>query len=171
VKRLLWNWLAIASALMFAMLIAQLGRSLFARDTLFASQELPSKGTEPDPATWSILVTNRGQLTLYIVRFVTTSEAPIHVTLNSTRAHSNPDTGSGIWRIECTIDKSGGSPQIFARVPIWFLAMLFAIPAMWRFRSLRERRDDCRACGYDLTGNKSGVCPECGTRTVGEVMP
>lgn len=23
--------------------------------------------------------------------------------------------------------------------------------------------DHCRACGYDLTGNVSGVCPECGT--------
>ena len=22
----------------------------------------------------------------------------------------------------------------------------------------------CRECGYDLTGNVSGVCPECGTR-------
>lgn len=21
----------------------------------------------------------------------------------------------------------------------------------------------CRRCGYDLTGNKAGVCPECGT--------
>ena len=21
----------------------------------------------------------------------------------------------------------------------------------------------CRACGYDLTGNASGICPECGT--------
>jgi hypothetical protein len=22
----------------------------------------------------------------------------------------------------------------------------------------------CRACGYNLTGNVSGVCPECGTK-------
>jgi len=22
---------------------------------------------------------------------------------------------------------------------------------------------ECRACGYDLTGNTSGICPECGT--------
>ena len=26
----------------------------------------------------------------------------------------------------------------------------------------------CLACGYDLTGNQSGVCPECGTPTPGE---
>ncbi len=31
---------------------------------------------------------------------------------------------------------------------------------------LRERRvgvtPDCRSCDYNLTGNVSGVCPECG---------
>ena len=25
----------------------------------------------------------------------------------------------------------------------------------------------CRNCGYNLTGNTSGVCPECGTRIAG----
>jgi hypothetical protein len=28
----------------------------------------------------------------------------------------------------------------------------------------RERSDPCRRCGYSLTGNVSGVCPECGMR-------
>lgn len=32
-------------------------------------------------------------------------------------------------------------------------------------RRERAKRDVCRACGYSLTGNASGVCPECGTRT------
>jgi uncharacterized paraquat-inducible protein A len=27
----------------------------------------------------------------------------------------------------------------------------------------RRRRGLCVKCGYDLTGNTSGVCPECGT--------
>jgi hypothetical protein len=26
----------------------------------------------------------------------------------------------------------------------------------------RRRRGSCVACGYNLTGNVSGVCPECG---------
>lgn len=26
----------------------------------------------------------------------------------------------------------------------------------------------CQHCGYDLTGNVSGVCPECGTRTLND---
>ncbi len=29
-------------------------------------------------------------------------------------------------------------------------------------RHRRRRRGLCAACGYDLTGNTSGVCPECG---------
>jgi hypothetical protein len=29
---------------------------------------------------------------------------------------------------------------------------------------LKLGRDLCRKCGYNLTGNVSGVCPECGTR-------
>lgn len=28
----------------------------------------------------------------------------------------------------------------------------------------RERNGFCTRCGYDLTGNVSGVCPECGTK-------
>lgn len=31
-----------------------------------------------------------------------------------------------------------------------------------RFR--RRRRGLCMKCGYDLTGNVTGVCPECGTK-------
>jgi hypothetical protein len=30
------------------------------------------------------------------------------------------------------------------------------------FRSLRRRRGLCVSCGYDLAGNVSGTCPECG---------
>ena len=26
----------------------------------------------------------------------------------------------------------------------------------------RRRSGECTNCGYDLTGNESGVCPECG---------
>ncbi len=37
---------------------------------------------------------------------------------------------------------------------------------MWWGRFARRARPGCcRLCGYDLAGNTSGVCPECGTRT------
>jgi hypothetical protein len=41
------------------------------------------------------------------------------------------------------------------------LAGLFVAPSHIRSR-LRLRRGLCPACGYDLAGNTTGVCPECG---------
>jgi hypothetical protein len=49
-----------------------------------------------------------------------------------------------------------------------WLPILLAVPApaVWLRRRRRERRRFraglCGACGYDLTGNVTGVCPECG---------
>ena len=52
-------------------------------------------------------------------------------------------------------------------VPLWFpLANFLLLPIWqgWRFVSQRwgRRPGTCRACGYILTPNVSGVCPECG---------
>ena len=53
-----------------------------------------------------------------------------------------------------------------ASVPHWFLALIFAIaPAIWFMRWRRRRNlpdNPCPSCGYDLTGNMTGTCPECG---------
>ena len=51
-------------------------------------------------------------------------------------------------------------------VPHWFLALIFAVlPAVW-FMKWRKRRklgpNSCGSCGYDLTANETGECPECG---------
>jgi hypothetical protein len=48
--------------------------------------------------------------------------------------------------------------------PHWAAAALFALlPSARFYRRLRRREDGrCKKCGYDLTGNLSGVCPECG---------
>jgi hypothetical protein len=53
-------------------------------------------------------------------------------------------------------------------VPYWFPTGLFAtMPAAITILAIRRRaRPDtnaCSSCGYSLTGNTSGVCPECGT--------
>ena len=53
----------------------------------------------------------------------------------------------------------------------WFL--LFAsypllalnVGRLWRY--LRRRKGFCGKCGYDLTGNISGTCPECGAKVKG----
>ena len=50
-------------------------------------------------------------------------------------------------------------------VPLWYLLVLAVIPTVYLFRRAGKfvLPDHCRACGYNLTGNVSGICPECGT--------
>ena len=52
--------------------------------------------------------------------------------------------------------------------PLYALFLAAAIPTLlvWRFWPKPPKPGHCR-CGYDLRGNESGVCPECG-RGVGE---
>ncbi len=59
---------------------------------------------------------------------------------------------------------------------VWGVAILLAIyptlafirgPLRHRRRRRLRKHGLCLGCGYDLTGNESGVCPECGT----EVAP
>ena len=57
----------------------------------------------------------------------------------------------------------------FVQFEVFHIAILAAIyPAILFIRSYRRRRvrrqalQPCNQCGYDLQGNKSGVCPECG---------
>ena len=49
-------------------------------------------------------------------------------------------------------------------IPFWMLFGAVAIPTslLW-WRDRRYPKGHCQSCGYDLTGNTSGVCPECGT--------
>jgi hypothetical protein len=53
----------------------------------------------------------------------------------------------------------------YVLLPLWIPFLLVAIPTgiiFWRDRR-RIPPGHCLRCGYSLTGNKSGVCPECGT--------
>jgi hypothetical protein len=55
---------------------------------------------------------------------------------------------------------------------VFFSCWLLSLIAAHLSEQGKERRNSCglcRHCGYDLTGNTSGVCPECGTRTTTEV--
>ena len=50
-------------------------------------------------------------------------------------------------------------------VPLWILLLLTAIPTIILWRLDRRRLVGyCRKCEYDLTGNVTGVCSECGTK-------
>lgn len=53
-------------------------------------------------------------------------------------------------------------------LPLWIPLLLCIVATIVIFRRTRMTPTGCGACGYDLTGNVSGVCPECGERVVNE---
>jgi hypothetical protein len=67
---------------------------------------------------------------------------------------------SDIWAIGVP---SWVPPLSFAVLPVWCIA------ATVRDRRIRGRIGSCQTCSYNLTGNTSGVCPECGRAISGDV--
>jgi len=70
---------------------------------------------------------------------------------------------AGNWRI-------GGRRLFLVFFPHWSVALLAScLPLYCVFRLTvgrkRRREGHCVHCGYNLTGNLSGVCPECGEKT------
>jgi hypothetical protein len=56
---------------------------------------------------------------------------------------------------------------IWLELPDWAVILLMLIlPVLWLRNAMRRRLipgpAHCTACSYDLTGNLSGTCPECG---------
>jgi hypothetical protein len=61
-----------------------------------------------------------------------------------------PRAAAGAWEVVC--------------IPLWIPFVIVATPTvlLWH-RDRRLPPGHCQHCGYDLTGNVSGVCPECET--------
>lgn len=92
---------------------------------------------------------------------------------------SDPNTyfewaGFFVWHYHHPSDPS--PTRVAVVVPCWFfLMLLLIIPGTRLFLSLRARSCRrrrlkaglCWRCGYSLTGNHSGICPECGAQTSG----
>jgi hypothetical protein len=51
--------------------------------------------------------------------------------------------------------------------PLWLPVALLTPLTIFLDRRDRRRRPPghCQSCGYNLTGNTSGICPECGVAT------
>ena len=58
-----------------------------------------------------------------------------------------------------------GSRVAELALPLWIPFLLASAPTMylWWLDRRRYLPGHCQNCGYDLTGNVSGRCPECGT--------
>lgn len=67
--------------------------------------------------------------------------------------------------------------QVFGLVaigcPIWILLVLIGVPTLWLWRRDSQPPGPvcCVECGYNLTGNTSGRCPECGTACCTDAGP
>ena len=71
--------------------------------------------------------------------------------------------------------KLGGSIR-WVQIEMWFVFLVALAPTTilwcldWLHRQGHPPRH-CQKCGYNLTGNVSGICPECGTPIEGEGSP
>jgi len=61
---------------------------------------------------------------------------------------------TAFWPRKCLVCQGKG----------WISTSMRATPFICREDKARlQANGNCRHCGYDLTGNISGICPECGT--------
>jgi hypothetical protein len=76
------------------------------------------------------------------------------------------------YRRQC-IDRRGSPRHLVVTemaVPAALVVIVLGVYPVWAFlrgprrRWHRRRSGLCLECGYDLTGNVSGVCPECSTK-------
>jgi hypothetical protein len=67
---------------------------------------------------------------------------------------------SSVW-VQRSALSDGGTTIL--HVPLWLILLATAIPmaVLWR-RGRRPPKGCCQGCGYNLIGNVSGICPECG---------
>jgi hypothetical protein len=65
-----------------------------------------------------------------------------------------------------------GSDLSYVVMPYWpfvLVAAIGSVPIVVRVKRRRPERGRCIRCSYDLTGNVSGTCPECGASVAGKV--
>jgi hypothetical protein len=84
--------------------------------------------------------------------------------LKTTLELQGPDTSIWFPSVGVTHYHIIGSSAFTGFIPLWCLFSLAVIPTVILWRHNRVFPPNlCQVCGYNLTGNESGVCPECGT--------
>jgi hypothetical protein len=100
------------------------------------------------------------------------SNGSIRVYRNAAWSQGRPEwsvsvaEGSPRWLPSSRSYTGAQGVQFEIEIPLWMPFSIVAIPTAflwWRDRR-RIPPGHCRKCGYNLTGNVSGVCPECGEK-------
>lgn len=71
-----------------------------------------------------------------------------------------------LWRPRFETLSTTGVSKRFVYVPLWMpfaAAATTTLALAWWTRRLKARPGHCPHCNYDLTGNQTKKCPECGT--------
>jgi len=74
---------------------------------------------------------------------------------------SEPETGGLFW-LPWFVQMNATTHVAIA--PLWIPFAVTVTLSVLGWRRSRHRPGHCRNCSYNLTGNVSGLCPECGTR-------
>jgi len=86
---------------------------------------------------------------------------PVDISWYPPEQHSSPFSW---WFDKWRSTGAGGVRYTGAHIPTWVLVVLVAMPTLGLWRCDRRRQPGlCIKCGYDLRGNESEVCPECGS--------
>ena len=67
------------------------------------------------------------------------------------------------WNYESLKETVELAPVFFvASFVLFILALFVSVYSALKTRGIQDEAPRCRGCGYNLTGNTSGICPECG---------
>jgi hypothetical protein len=81
---------------------------------------------------------------------------------------SNDGSPKYWWIRRGRVTENGKTVGRMIGVPIWyaFASLLILTVLIWRRAGRYNPVGHCDKCGYNLTGNVSGFCPECGTKAI-----
>ena len=84
----------------------------------------------------------------------------------SSDTHSRGLRQWNAWTFQRLGSKTRRGPTVivtYIEFPLWLPFLAVAVPTLLVLRFVPKfPSGGCRRCGYDLTGNLSGTCPECG---------